>query len=192
MNRTEALAILHEYVTKQSLINHMLAVESAVRFYATKFNEDQELWGNCGLLHDFDYEIHPDLNSHPSGGAIILRERNVPEEIIQAVLSHGEHTGVPRDNLLRKTLFACDEITGLITACALVRPSKSLLDLEVPSIKKKWKDKLFAAGANRDEITKGAQEIDIELWEHVNNVLIAMRSIAKDLSLDGSLIIHGS
>ena len=192
MNRTEALSILHEFVTKESLINHMLAVESAVRFYATKFNEDQELWGICGLLHDFDYEIHPDLNSHPSGGAIILRERNVPEEIIQAVLSHGEHTGVPRDNLLRKTLFACDEVTGLITACALVRPSKSLFDLEVPSIKKKWKDKLFAAGANRDEITKGAQEIDIELWEHVNNVLLAMRSIAKDLSLDGSLITTGN
>jgi putative nucleotidyltransferase with HDIG domain len=187
MNRPEALSILHEFVTKESLINHMLAVESAVRFYAIKFNEDQELWGICGLLHDFDYEIHPDLDSHPIGGAILLRERKVPEEIIQAILSHGDHSGVPRDNLLRKTLFACDEITGLITACALVRPSKSLFDLEVSSIKKKWKDKAFAAGANRDEIALGAQEIDIELWEHVNNVIVAMRSIAIEISLDGSL-----
>jgi len=187
MNRPEALLILHEFVTKESLINHMLAVESAVRFYAKKFNEDQELWGICGLLHDFDYEIHPDLDSHPIGGAILLRERKVPEEIIQAILSHGDHSGVPRDNLLRKTLFACDEITGLITACALVRPSKSLFDLEVSSIKKKWKDKAFAAGANRDEIALGAQEIDIELWEHVNNVIVAMRSIAIEISLDGSL-----
>jgi len=187
MNRPEALSILHEFVTKESLINHMLAVESAVRFYAKKFNEDQELWGVCGLLHDFDYEIHPDLDSHPIGGAILLRERKVPEEIIQAILSHGDHSGVPRNNLLRKTLFACDEITGLITACALVRPSKSLFDLEVSSIKKKWKDKAFAAGANRDEIALGAQEIDIELWEHVNNVIVAMRSIAIEISLDGSL-----
>ena len=187
MNRPEALLILHEFVTKESLINHMLAVESAVRFYAKKFNEDQELWGICGLLHDFDYEIHPDLDSHPIGGAILLRERKVPEEIIQAILSHGDHSGVPRDNLLRKTLFACDEITGLITACALVRPSKSLFDLEVSSIKKKWKDKAFAAGANRDEIALGAKEIDIELWEHINNVIMAMRSIAIEISLDGSL-----
>lgn len=187
MNRPEALSILHEFVTKESLINHMFAVESAVRFYAKNFNEDQELWGICGLLHDFDYEIHPDLDSHPIGGAILLRERKVPEEIIQAILSHGDHSGVPRDNLLRKTLFACDEITGLITACALVRPSKSLFDLEVSSIKKKWKDKAFAAGANRDEIALGAQEIDIELWEHVNNVIVAMRSIAIEISLDGSL-----
>jgi len=187
MNRPEALSILHEFVTKESFINHMFAVESAVRFYAKNFNEDQELWGICGLLHDFDYEIHPDLDSHPIGGAILLRERKVPEEIIQAILSHGDHSGVPRDNLLRKTLFACDEITGLITACALVRPSKSLFDLEVSSIKKKWKDKAFAAGANRDEIALGAQEIDIELWEHVNNVIVAMRSIAIEISLDGSL-----
>ena len=189
MNRPEALSILHEFVTKESLINHMFAVESAVRFYAKNFNEDQELWGICGLLHDFDYEIHPDLDSHPIGGAILLRERKVPEEIIQAILSHGDHSGVPRDNLLRKTLFACDEITGLITACALIRPSKSLFDLEVSSIKKKWKDKAFAAGANRDEIALGAQEIDIELWEHVNNVILAMRSIAIEISLDGSLNI---
>ena len=188
MNRSDALLILHKFVTRESLINHMLAVEAALRFYAKKFNEDQELWGICGLLHDFDYEIHPDLERHPSVGAIILRERKVPEEIIQAILSHGDHSGIPRDTLLRKTLFACDEITGLISACALVRPSKSLLDLEVPSIKNKWKNKSFAAGANRDEIEKGAQEIGIDLWEHINNVLTAMKPIASELSLDGSLI----
>ncbi len=188
MNRSDALLILHKFVTRESLINHMLAVEAALRFYAKKFNEDQELWGICGLLHDFDYEIHPDLNSHPAKGASILKDRNVPEEIILAILSHGVNSGVPRDNLLRKSLFACDEITGLISACALVRPSKSLLDLEVPSIKNKWKNKSFAAGANRDEIEKGAQEIGIDLWEHVNNVLTAMKPIAPELSLDGSLM----
>lgn len=187
MNREEAKLIVREFVTKESLINHMLAVEAAVRFYANYFNEDQELWGICGLLHDFDYEIHPDLDRHPDDGAILLRERKVPEEIIQAILSHGDHSGIPRDNLLRKTLFACDEVTGLITACALVRPSRSLLDMEVSSIKKKWKDKAFAAGADRNEIVKGAQELGIDLWEHVNNVLQAMKLIANELSLDGSL-----
>ena len=192
MNRADALLILHEFVTKESLINHMLAVESAVRFYARKFNEDEELWGICGLLHDFDYEIHPDLQRHPSEGAAILRERKVPEEVIQAILSHGDHSDVPRDDLLRKTLFACDEITGLITACALVRPSRSLTDLEVSSIKKKWKDKAFAAGTNREEMTLGAKELGIDLWEHVNNVILAMRSIASELSLDGSLINSGN
>jgi putative nucleotidyltransferase with HDIG domain len=187
MKRFEALSIVHEFVSKKSLINHMLAVEAAVRYYAAKFNEDQELWGICGLLHDFDYEIHPDLDRHPNKGAIILRERKVPEEIIQAILSHGDNSGIPRDTLLRKTLFACDEVTGLITACALVRPSKSILDMEVSSIKKKFKDKAFAAGANREEIAKGAYEIGIDLWEHTNNVLLAMRSIASELALDGSL-----
>lgn len=192
MNREEASSIVREFVTKESLINHMLAVEAAVRFYAKLFNEAQELWGICGLLHDFDYEIHPDLDRHPNNGAIILREKNVPEEIIQAILSHGDHSGVPKDNLLRKTLFACDEITGLITACVLVRPSKSLLDMEISSVKKKWKDKAFAAGVNRDEIAKGAQKLGIDLWDHVNNVLQAMRSIASEISLDGSLSNTGN
>jgi putative nucleotidyltransferase with HDIG domain len=188
MNREDALIIVHEYITKESLINHMLAVEVAVRFYAKFFNEDQELWGICGLLHDFDYEIHPDLDRHPNDGAVILRSKNVPEEIILAILSHGDHSEIPRDNSLRKALYACDEITGLISACALVRPSKSLLDLEVSSIKKKWKNQAFAAGVNRDEISKAASELGIDLWEHVNNVLLAMRLIASKLSLDGSLI----
>jgi putative nucleotidyltransferase with HDIG domain len=188
MNREDALIIVHEYVTKKSLINHMLAVEAAVRFYAKFFKEDQELWGICGLLHDFDYEIHPDLDHHPNDGAIILRNKNVPEEIILAILSHGDHSEIPRDNSLRRTLYACDEITGLITACVLVRPSKSILDMEVSSVKKKWKNQAFAAGVNRDEISKAASELGIDLWEHVNNVLLAMRLIASELSLDGSLI----
>jgi putative nucleotidyltransferase with HDIG domain len=192
MNREEALSIVHEFVTKESLINHMLCVETAVRFYANLYNKDQELWGICGLLHDFDYEIHPDLDRHPNDGAILLRARKVPEEIILAILSHGDHSEIPRDNLLRKVLFACDEITGLITACALVRPSKSILDLEVSSIKKKWKNLAFAAGANRDEIAKGAKELDIDLWEHFSNVLQAMKSNAHEISLDGSLANLGN
>ncbi|GAB4470828.1 MAG: HDIG domain-containing protein [Anaerolineales bacterium] len=181
MNRQQALEILHEYVKNENLIRHMLAVEAAMRFYAEKFNQDPEKWGIAGLLHDFDYEIHPTLESHPQDGAPILREKGVPEEIVRAVLSHADHTGVPRESLMEKALYACDEITGLIIAVALVRPSRSLDDLEVASVKKKWKDKAFAAGANRQEIEKGAQELGIDLWEHVGNVILAMRHVAKDL-----------
>ncbi|MBM3136982.1 MAG: HDIG domain-containing protein [Chloroflexi bacterium] len=186
MNREQALIILHKYIKKESLANHMLSVEAAMRFYAEKFNEDIEKWGICGLLHDFDYEVHPTLEQHPQDGAVILREHSVPEDIILAVLSHAPHTGVPRDDILRKTLYACDEVTGLITACVLVRPSKSIYDLEVKSVRKKWKDKLFAAGANRDEMEEGARELGIDLWEHVDNVILAMRKIAPQISLSGS------
>ncbi|RCK76417.1 MAG: HDIG domain protein [Anaerolineae bacterium] len=181
MNRQQALEIVHEYVKNENLIRHMLAVEAAMRFYAEKFNEDVEKWGVVGLLHDFDYEIHPTLEKHPQEGAKILRQKGVPEELVRAVLSHADHTGVPRQNLMEKALYACDEITGLIIAVALVRPSRSLDDLEVSSVKKKWKDKAFAAGANRQEIEKGAQELGIDLWEHVGNVILAMRRVAKDL-----------
>jgi putative nucleotidyltransferase with HDIG domain len=187
MKRSEAIAILDQYIKKESLYKHMLAVEAAMRFYAQKFSEDAELWGNVGLLHDFDYEIHPDLTTHPQDGAPILREAGVPEEIVLAVLSHADHSGVPRDNLLRKTLFACDEVTGLITAVVLVRPSRSILDLKVSSVKKKWKDLHFAAGANRQEITAGAQELGIELWEHVGNVIEAMCQSAQELDLVGNI-----
>lgn len=187
MNREKAITILNQYITKQSLINHMLSVEAAMRFYAKYYNEDKEKWGICGLLHDFDYEIHPTLDRHPQDGANILRSVGVEEEIILAILSHADHTGVPRNNLMRKALYACDEITGLITACALVRPSKSIYDLEVKSVKKKWKDKAFAAGAKRQEIEKGAQKLGIDLWEHVHNVIVAMRSIAPQISLEGSI-----
>jgi putative nucleotidyltransferase with HDIG domain len=185
MNRDEALKIVNEFIQNQNLVRHMLAVEAAMRYYAQKFGEDEELWGVTGLLHDFDWEVHPTLDEHPQAGETILRERNVPDEIIRAILSHADHTGVPRETQMEKALFACDEITGLITAVALVRPSRSLMDLTVKSVKKKWKDKAFAAGANRDEIAQGAEEFDIELWEHTGNVIEAMRRVAPELGLAG-------
>jgi len=185
MNREQALAIVNEFIQNENLFRHMLAVEAAMRFYAQKFGEDEELWGVTGLLHDFDWEIHPTLDEHPQAGVPILRERGVPEEIIRAVQSHADHTGVPRQSRMEKALFACDEITGLVTAVALVRPSRSLEDLQVKSVKKKWKDKSFAAGANRDEIEQGAAEFGIDLWEHVGNVIEAMRRIAPELGLAG-------
>lgn len=186
MKRDEALAIVREYIQNESLVRHMLAVEAAMRFYAEKYNEDVETWGNTGLLHDFDWEIHPSLDGHPQEGAPILRERGVPEPIIRAILSHADHTGIPRESLMERALLACDEITGLITAVALVRPSRSLYDLKTKSVKKKWKDRSFAAGANREEIAAAADEFGIELWEHVGNVILAMRRVAPDLDLAGT------
>ena len=187
MTRDEALALVREYVKNENLIKHMFCVEAAMRFYAEKFGEDVETWGLLGLLHDFDWEVHPTLEEHPLKGAPILRERRVDEGIIQDILSHGVGTGVPRDTLRRKALYACDEITGLVTAVALVRPSRSLQDLEARSVKKKWKDSAFAAGANRDEIEQSAAEFGVELWEHVGNVILAMRKIAPDLGLVGNI-----
>ncbi len=187
MTRDEALALVREYVKNEGLIRHMLSVEACMRFYAEKFGEDPEAWGLLGLLHDFDWEIHPDLHSHPVAGAPILRERGVPEDIIQDILSHGVDTGVPRDTRRRKALYACDEITGLVTAVALVRPSRSLLDLEPSSVKKKWKDKAFAAGTDRHEMEEAAKDFGIDLWEHVGNVITAMRRIAPELGLVGTM-----
>lgn len=185
--RSDALRIVNKYVKNQNLVNHMLAVEAAMRFYAQKFEQDEEIWMVTGLLHDFDWEIHPTAAEHPLAGAPLLREEGVPEEIIHAILSHGDHLALPRTTLLQKGLYACDEITGLITAVALVRPSRSLYDLEASSVKKKWKDKAFAAGANRDEMERGALELGVPLWEHCNNVITAMRGIAKQIELEGSL-----
>ncbi len=185
MERSEALAIVQEYVKNPGLINHMLSVEAAMRFYAEKLGQDVDTWGITGLLHDFDWEIHPTLEEHPLAGAPILRQRGVSEEIIQAILSHGVETGVPRVTPMQKALYACDEVTGLITAVALVRPSRSLLDLTSSSVKKKWKDRAFAAGANREEIALGAEEFGVDLWEHVDNVILAMRRIAPQLGLVG-------
>lgn len=185
MNRDEALKIVREYVKNENLIRHMLAVEAAMRFYAAKLGEDQNLWGITGILHDFDWEVHPTLEQHPLAGAPILREKGVPEEIVRAVLSHADHTGILRQTKMEQALYACDEITGLITAVALVRPSRSLADLEASSVKKKWKDRAFAAGANREEIAKAAEEFGIDLWEHVGNVILAMRTIASELGLAG-------
>ncbi len=188
MERSEALSIVREFVKNENLIHHMYCVETAMKFYAQKMGQDVEIWGLAGLLHDFDWEIHPDLEGHPIKGAPILRERNVPEEIIRAILSHADHTGYPRETLMEKALYACDEITGLITAVALVRPSKSLYDLEVKSVKKKWKDHSFAAGANRDEIERAAAEFGVDLWnEHFTNVIFAMRTIANEIGLAGNL-----
>jgi putative nucleotidyltransferase with HDIG domain len=187
MTRDEALALVREFVKNEGLFKHMLCVEAAMRFYAEKFGEDVEEWGVLGILHDFDWEIHPTAAEHPAEGAPILRERGVSEDLIQDILSHGDNTGVPRNTLRRKALNACDEITGLITAVALVRPSRSLLDLEASSVKKKWKDKAFAAGTNRAEMEEAAKDFGIDLWEHVGNVITAMRKIAPELDLVGNV-----
>lgn len=187
MDRVEAIKIVQEYVKNENLIHHMLSVEAAMRYYANMFNQSEDEWGCVGLLHDFDWDIHPTLEGHPQLGAPILREKGVPEHWIRAILSHADHTNTARISLMEKALYACDEVTGLITAVALVRPSRSLYDLEVKSIKKKWKDKAFAAGANRDEIERSAQEFGIELWDHVSNVIVAMRKIAPQLGLEGQI-----
>ena len=186
MQRDEALAIVREYIENENLVRHMLAVEAAMRFYAEKMDQDVETWGMAGLLHDFDWEIHPTLEEHPQAGEAILRERGVPEVIIRAIQSHADHTGVPRESQMEKALYACDEITGLITAVALVRPSHSLHDLKASSVKKKWKDRSFAAGANREEIARAAEDFNVDLWEHVTNVILAMRRVAPQLGLDGN------
>ena len=185
MTRDEALSIVREFVKNEGLVRHMLCVEASMRFYAEKFGADVETWGLTGLLHDFDWEIHPTLEEHPTAGAPILKDRGVDPVIIRAIISHGENTGVSRESQMEKALIACDEVTGLITAVALVRPSKSLYDLEPSSVKKKWKDKAFAAGTDRSEMERAAAEFGIELWEHVGNVILAMRKIAPELGLTG-------
>jgi putative nucleotidyltransferase with HDIG domain len=187
LDRDEALELVNEFVKNKNLIHHMLSVEAAMRFYAQKLKQDENEWGLAGLLHDFDWEIHPSLEGHPTLGEPILHERGVPEVVIHAILSHADHTGIPRTTLMEKALYACDEITGLITAVALVRPSKSIYDLTHNSIKKKWKDRAFAAGANREIIAKAAEEFGVELWEHVDNIILAMRKIAPEIDLEGNL-----
>jgi putative nucleotidyltransferase with HDIG domain len=185
MERDEALAIVHEFIQNQNLRRHMLAVEAAMRDYAKFFGEDPDEWGLVGLLHDFDWEIHPSLESHPQDGIPILRERGVPEHILRCILSHADHTGVPRQTLMERALYACDEITGLIVAVALVRPSRSLHDLKSRSVRKKWKESRFAANVDRDQITRGAEELGVDLWEHVDRVIQSMRTIAEELGLNG-------
>lgn len=183
--REEGLAIVREHVKNEGLVRHMLSVEAVMRHYAQLYGEDVETWGLAGLLHDFDWEIHPSLEQHPQDGAPILRLRGVPEDIVQAVLSHANHSGVPRTTRMQKALYACDELTGLITAVTLVRPSKAIKDVTVKSIKNKWKDKAFAAGTNRQEMEDGAMELGVDLWEHAGNVLAAMQGQAKELGLQG-------
>lgn len=182
-SRDEALALLREYTKNENLIKHALAVEAAMILYADKFGEDRELWSVIGLLHDFDYERYPTAEGHPFKGADILRERGYEESMVRTILSHADYTGVPRDSLVAKTLFAVDELAGFITAVALVRPSKKVAEVKVKSVKKKMKDKSFAAAVNRDDIREGAKLLDVELDKHIANVVDAMKSISTDLGL---------
>jgi putative nucleotidyltransferase with HDIG domain len=186
MTRDEALAIVHEHIRNPALVRHMLAVEAAMRAYAAVFGEDDHPWRLAGLLHDFDWEIHPTLERHPQDGAPILRARGVPEIVVRCILSHADHTGIPRQSPMERSLFACDELTGLITAVALVRPSRSVLDLGVSSVRKKWRDQRFAANVSRHEIEQGAAELGVDLWTHVERVILAMRTVAADLDLEGT------
>lgn len=186
MDRQQAWDLLCEYTKSENLRKHALAVEAAMRAYARRFGEDEELWGIAGLIHDFDYEKYPTAENHPYKGAEILREKGWPEKIVRAVLSHAPYTGVTRDSLMEKTLFAVDELTGLIVAVALVRPSKSIHDVKIKSVKKKWKDKSFAAGVNRADVEEGAADLEIELSEHIAVVLQAMQGIADELGLAGT------
>src|SRR6478736_4438224 len=182
VTREQAWDTLTRYTESEALLRHALAVEASVRAYARKFGEDEELWGVTALLHDFDYEIHPTLDKHPQDGAPILREEGYPEVVIEGVLSHAEHLAMPRDTSLKKTLFACDELSGFIHACGLVRPD-GLSTLEPKSVVKKLKQPSFAAGVHRDEVYAGAELIGLELNEHIANVIGAMRPIASELGL---------
>ena len=188
MNRDDAWNLLNEYTSSESLLKHALSVEAAVRGYARKFAEDEAGCGITALLHDFDYERWPTLGDHPNKGSEILREQGYPEWLIRAIRSHAmEITGVTRDSLLEKTLFACDELAGFITAASYVRPSKSVLDLEASSVKKRMKDKAFARGVKREDLVEGAALLGIPLEEHIANVIGFMRERADDLGLRGTL-----
>ena len=187
LSRAEAWSLLTEYTKSESLIKHALAVEAAVRGYARRFGEDDEAWGIVALLHDFDYERWPDLKDHPFRGAEILRERGYPELVIRAILSHADYSGVTRESRLEHTLFACDEMAGFITAAALVRPSKSVLDLEPSSVRKRMKDKAFARAVKREDLILGAEGIGLPLDDHITNVIEAMRACAAELGLRGNL-----
>ena len=188
MNRDEAWQLLTEYTKNESLLKHAMAVEAAVRGYARKFGEDEEGWGTTALLHDFDYERWPTLGDHPVKGSEILREKGYPEWMIRAILSHAmEITGVTRDSLLEKTLFACDEMAGFLTAASLVRPSKSILDLEANSVIKRMKDKAFARAISRDDLRSGAELLGLPLADHITKCITFMRERAAALGLRGSL-----
>ncbi len=181
--RAQALAILTEHTQGDSLLKHAYAVEAAMRFYAAHFGEDPERWGAVGLLHDFDYERYPSLDDHPFKGAEILRSRGYEPELVESILSHADHTGIPRDTLMRKALFAVDELCGFVTAVTLVRPSKKIDEVEPSSVKKKLKDKAFARNVSREDVTQGAELIEIPLDTHIQNVITAMRGIANELGL---------
>ena len=190
-SRADTLALVHEYTTSESLRKHMLAVEGAMRAYAQKFGEDVERWGITGLVHDFDYErfpnnAHSPTEEHPSEGVRLLRSKGYPEEILQAILGHAQYTNTPRESKMAKTLFAVDELTGLITATALVRPTKSVHEVDARSVRKKMKDKAFARGVSREDVVNGANELGVDLDEHISFVIGSMRARSADLGLSGS------
>lgn len=184
MDRQDTLGLLNEFVKTDSLKKHLIAVEAVMRAYARKYGEDEGKWGVVGLLHDFDWDVCPSPTDHPMYGANILRQRGYPEELVHAVLSHGNHTGVPRENLLERCLFAVDELSGFVTAVALVRPSKSLSDTDAKSVRKKMKDKAFARAVSREDILQGAQEMGVDLEEHITFAIEAMKPIARELGLN--------
>ena len=185
MTREDGWKILTEFTQSESLRKHALAVEACMRAYARKNGADEELWGLVGLIHDFDYEKYPSAEDHPFRGSEILEERGYSEEIRRAILSHAEYSGVPRTTPMEKTLFACDELAGFITACALVKPGKSLAEVEAKSVRKKMKDKAFARSVNRNDIIQGATELGVELEQHIAFCIEAMKTIARELGLEG-------
>src|SRR5690242_5910626 len=192
-SRPSALALMHEYTASDSLRKHMLAVEAAMRAYAGRFGEDPERWGLAGLMHDFDYErfpnaAHSPTEEHPSEGVRVLRAQGYPEDVLQAILGHATYTGVARETRMAKALFAVDELTGLITATALVKPSKSVHEVEAKSVRKKMKDKAFARGVSREDVVQGAAELGVELDEHIQFVIEAMRRSAPALGLAGNSV----
>jgi len=187
LSRADAWALMTEYTQAESLRKHMMAVEAAVRGYARQFGEDEEDWGVVALLHDFDYERYPDQENHPYRGVEVLKARGYPEWVTRAILSHADYSGVPRESRLEKTLYACDEMSGIVTAAALVRPSKSILDLEASSVMKRMKDKAFARAVNRDDLRRGAEELGVPLDQHITNVIAFMRVQADALGLRGNL-----
>lgn len=190
-SRDETLALMHEYTQSDSLRKHMLSVEAAMRAYAGKFGEDVDRWGTTGLIHDFDYERYPNnehsaTEGHPAEGVRILREAGYPEDVLRAILGHATYSGVPRDTQMAKALFAVDELTGLITATALVRPTKNVNEVEAKSVRKKMKDKAFARGVNREDVILGAQELGVDLDSHIDFVIKAMQSVAAEIGLAGT------
>ena len=185
MTRTEAWCLLTEFTHSESLRKHALAVEACVRAYARKLGGDEEQWAVVGLIHDFDYELYPSAEDHPFKGSEILKERGWPEEIWRAILSHANYSGVPRESPLEKTLFACDELAGFITATALVKPNKSLAEVDAKSVRKRMKDKAFARSVSREDIVTGAAELGVDLDEHITFCIEAMKSVAGELGLAG-------
>lgn len=185
MNRQAAWDLLCEFTKNDNLRKHALAVEACLRAYARKYGEDEEKWAALGLIHDFDYEVYPNAPDHPLKGSEILKERGYSEEVRRAVLGHADYTGVPRDTLLAKVLFACDELAGFVTACALVRPDR-LATLEAKSVRKRMKDKAFARSVSREDIIKGAEELGVPLDEHITFCIEAMRAVAEQLGLAGN------